>query len=187
MTNAVPTDDSQEPKMTPDELMAYLKNMGIEFTLHHHAAFFTVAEGLETERNIEGAHCRNLFLRDRKKKNFLLVLRNETEVDMKKLPAVLGSDRLSFGSAERLWEYLGVRPGSVCPYAIINDVNNDVAIFLDQSMMEAPIVNYHPLQNTMTIGTAPENLIRFIESTGHKAHIIDLSPACPDSNTAVKD
>lgn len=165
---------------TPDDLMAHLRALGIAFTLHHHKAVFTVAEAMEVEHDIPGAHCRNLFLRDKKKNNFLVVLRNKTDVDIKKLQGVIGADKLSFGSADRLWEYLGVRPGSVCPYAIINDKDNQVKIILEQGMMEQDIVNYHPLINTMTIGCAPKDLIRFVESTGHVPHILDLNAAKPD-------
>lgn len=165
---------------SPDALMARLKELDIDFTLHHHAAVFTVAESEAVDADIPGTHCRNLFLRDQKKKNFLLVLQNATDVDIKKLPGVIGSDRLSFGSADRLWQYLGVRPGSVCPFSIINDTDNNVKICLDQSMMETDLVNYHPLLNTMTVGLKPSDLLRFIESTGHTPHIVDLSAAAPD-------
>ena len=160
--------------------MDVLRGLKIDFTLCHHEAVFTVAESEAVDKQIEGTHCRNLFLRDKKKNNFLLVLQNATDVDIKKLPDVIGSDRLSFGSAERLWEYLGVRPGSVCPYAIVNDTAHQVKILLDKSMMETDIVNYHPLLNTMTIGVKPSDLIKFIESTGHIPHIVDLTPAKPD-------
>ncbi len=165
---------------SPQALMDHLRGLGIEFTLSHHKAVFTVAESEAIDKQIEGTHCRNLFLRDRKKNNFLLVLQNSTKVDIKKLPEVIGSDKLSFGSADRLWEYLGVRPGSVCPYAIINDNDRNVKILLDKSMMETEIVNYHPLLNTMTIGVRPADLTKFIESTGHAAHIVDLEQAAPD-------
>lgn len=161
--------------------MDHLRGLGVDFTLTHHEPVFTVAESEAVDKQIAGTHCRNLFLRDKKKNNYLLVLQNATEVDMKKLPDVIGSDRLSFGSAERLWEYLGVRPGSVCPYAIINDTAGEVKILLDKSMMETDIVNYHPLLNTMTIGVKPRDLIKFIESTGHIPHIVDLEPARPES------
>jgi len=160
--------------------MAKLEELGIAYTLHHHQAVFTVAESDKVDAQIDGTHCRNLFLRDKKKKNFLLVLQNATDVDIKKLPAIIKSYRLSFGSSERLWEYLGVRPGSVCPFAIMNDTNHQVKILLDKSMMETNIVNYHPLLNTMTIGLKPTDLLKFIETTGHEAHIVDLSDAKPD-------
>lgn len=99
---------------------------------------------------------------------------------MKKLPSIIGSDRLSFGSADRLWEYLGVRPGSVCPFAVVNDTDQQVKILLDKSMMETDLVNYHPLLNTMTVSLKPADLVKYIETTGHEAHIVDLSPAKPD-------
>ena len=172
--------ESSDLPTSPHALMDYLKSMGIEFTLYNHKAVFTVAEANTVEHEIPGTHCRNLFLRDRRKNNFLVVLQNATEVDIKKLAPVIGADKLSFGSAERLWEYLGVRPGSVCPYSIINDKNKDVKILLDRSMMEADLVSYHPLLNTMSITAKPADLIKFIESTGHEAHIVDLSPAAPD-------
>jgi Ala-tRNA(Pro) deacylase len=173
--------DSCTPMPTaPEQLLAVLDGLGIEYSLHHHRAVFTVAESEEVDAEIPGTHCRNLFLRDDKKNNFLVVLQNATEVDIKKLPPIIGSKKLSFGSAERLWDYLGVRPGSVCPYSIINDKDKQVKICLDKSMMETDIVNYHPLLNTMTIGVKTKDLIRFIENCGHVAHIMDFSPASPE-------
>lgn len=181
MTQSAAKPESDDLPTSPQVLMDYLKSLGIAFTLYNHKAVFTVAEAQTVEHEIPGTHCRNLFLRDRKKNNFLVVLQNATEVDIKKLAPVIGADKLSFGSAERLWEYLGVRPGSVCPYAIINDRHKDVKILLDKSMMEAELVSYHPLVNTMSITAKPSDLIKFIESTGHAAHIVDLSPAAPDA------
>ncbi len=163
----------------PEQLLARLDHMGIAYTLYHHKPVFTVAESEAVDAGISGTHCRNLFLRDKKKQNFLVVLQHATKVDTKKLEPVIGSDRLSFGSAERLWEYLGVRPGSVCPFSIINDMDKQVKIILDKSMMETDIVNYHPLINTMTVGLKPADLIRFIESCDHIPHIVDLGPAAP--------
>lgn len=180
MTNIEIQTDSQPMPTSPQELMARLDDLDIVYTLHHHQPVFTVAESESVDTMIEGTHCRNLFLRDKKKNNFLVVLQNATEVDIKKLQPLIGADKLSFGSSDRLWEYLGVRPGSVCPYAIINDKGNNVKICLDKSMMETEIVNYHPLLNRMTIGVKPVDLIKFIESCGHKPHIIDFSAAAPD-------
>ncbi len=182
METAPQRDDSQGSDLptTPQKLLAVLDGLGIPYDLHHHRAVFTVAESEEVDGKIPGTHCRNLFLRDKKKNNFLVVLQNATEVDIKKLPDLIGSDRLSFGSSERLWEYLGVRPGSVCPYSIINDTGGQVKICLDKSMMETDLVNYHPLLNTMTIGVKPADLIRFIENCGHVAHIVDFGAAAPD-------
>ncbi|MFA5593171.1 MAG: prolyl-tRNA synthetase associated domain-containing protein [Micavibrio sp.] len=176
------TQSPDEPELptAPEALMDALKALDIAFPLYHHKAVFTVAEADEVDADIPGTHCRNLFLRDKKKNNFLLCLQNATKVDIKKLQPLLGADKLSFGSADRLWEYLGVRPGSVCPYAIVNDRQGQVKIFLDKSMMDHDVLNFHPLVNTMTIGVKPADLLRFIESTGHEPHIVDLSAAAPD-------
>lgn len=181
MTQIAQNTESEQMPTSPDALMAYLRGLGIAFTFQSHKPVFTVAESKEIDDRIPGTHCRNLFLRDKKKNNFLVVLQNATEVDIKKLPALIGSQQnLSFGSAERLWEYLGVRPGSVCPYAIINDKDHQVKICLDQSMMGDETLNFHPLLNSMTIGVKPADLIRFIESCGAKPHIVDFSAAKPD-------
>lgn len=169
-----------EPPMLPEALFACFDKIGISYDLYHHEAVYTVAESEKIDREIPGTPCRNLFLRDKKKQNFLLVLQNGTEVDIKKLPLVMGSGRLSFGSAERLWEYLGVRPGSVCPFAVINDIEKQVKILLDKSMMETDIVTYHPLLNTMSVSLSPADLLKFIEEIGHEPHIVDLSAARPD-------
>jgi len=126
-------------------LFDILANLGIEYRLYHHQPVFTVEESLGIERDMAGAHCRNLFVRDKKETMFLVVAQNETLIDMKKLPDLLDCGRLSFGSSDRLWTYLGVRPGSVCPFAIINDKDNAVTIVLDQAMMNNQIVNYHPM------------------------------------------
>lgn len=171
---------SENLPTSPESLMSQLDDLDVTYTLHHHAAVFTVAESEKIDADISGTHCRNLFLRDRKKRNYLLVLQNATDVDIKKVPAIIDSAPLSFGSSDRLWQYLGVRPGSVCPFAIMNDTDNNVKILLDKSMMETDIVNYHPLLNTMTVSLSPSDLIKFIESTGHEAHIVDLSSAKPD-------
>ena len=170
--NALPT--------SPENLFNILKKLGISYDLHHHEAVYTVEESQNVDAQIPGTHCRNLFLRDRKKKNFLLVLPITVDVDIKKLPDVLGSHRLSFGSNDRLWEFLGVRSGSVCQFCIMNDTDNQVEIFLEKSMMEQEVVNYHPMLNTMTVSLKPDDLLKFIETTGHKAHIVDLSQAQPE-------
>lgn len=164
----------------PDQLFEILDELGIDYELFHHKPIYTVAEGEHLKKNIPGLHCRNLFLRDKKKRMFLVVAANETAIDTKKLQKLLDCDRLSFGSGDRLWQHLGIRTGSVCPFCIINDKDNQVRIILDKGMMEAEIVNYHPLDNAKTIGLTPDDLIKFIEYTGHEPHIIDLGPAAPD-------
>ena len=172
---------------SPEKLLEILKELEIDYKLYEHEAVFTVEESDKLDMSISGCHCRNLFLRDKKKNMFLVVAANETKLDMKKLAPIIDAGRLSFGSPERLWTHLGVTPGSVCPYAIINDTAGDVKIILDKTMMEAELVNYHPMLNTMTISVKPHDLVKFIESTGHKPYILDLSHAAPDENNDINE
>jgi Ala-tRNA(Pro) deacylase len=159
---------------TPDQLFKLLGNLGINYTLFRHDPIFTVAEGEHLKKEIPGVHCRNLFLADKKKVMYLVVAANETPVDLKGLETKLGAGRLSFGSADRLWRVLGIRPGSVCPFTLVNDKDHQVNLVLDAEMMKAPIVNYHPLDNAMTIGLTPADLLKFFAHTGHAPRILDL-------------
>ncbi len=168
--------------LKPDELLETLEKQGIDFRLHRHEPIFTVAEGEHLKESIPGTHCRNLFVRDKKQNMFLVVAANETRIDMKKLQKVLDCGRLSFGSADRLWENLGITPGSVCPFCIANDTDKNVRIILDHDMMQSEIVNYHPMDNAMTIGITPADLIRYIRETGHEPEVVDLKPAAPDDD-----
>lgn len=165
---------------TSQRLLEILEDLDIAYDLYHHQPVFTVAEAEGIKDHIPGLDCRNLFLRDKKEQMFLVCAANETMLDMKKLPAVLGCERLSFGSAERLWRILGVRPGSVCPFAIINDKDKAVTIVLDDTMMRADGVNFHPLENDKSVVVAPADLVKFIRWTGHEPVILDLGPAAPD-------
>ena len=165
---------------SPESLFEILEALNIAYELYHHEPIFTVEEGEHLKANIPGEHCRNLFLRDKKKAMYLVCAANETAVDLKKLQTLLDSARLSFGSPDRLWQYLGIRPGSVCPFCALNDPDHQVQIILDQYMMEADLVCFHPLDNAMSITLKPADLLTFFAHTGHSPKTIDLSPAAPD-------
>lgn len=158
----------------PEQLLAVLKELGIDYSYYEHDPVFSVEESAPLKAGIPGTHCRCLFLRDKKQAMFLVVAANDTPVDLKGLQNQLGCGRLSFGSEERLWRVLGVRPGSVCPFAVINDTGREVTVILDQCMMAAEIVNYHPMQNDMTIGLSPQDLQVFLEYCGHEPRIYDF-------------
>lgn len=166
----------------PDELIEKLKQLGIGFKLHEHRAVFSVGEADDVDAQIPGAHTRNLFVRDKKENMFLVTLLAHTKIDLTKLAELIGAGRLSFGSPDRLMKYLGVSPGSVTPFSIMNDRENKVSLILDAEMMTHDIVNYHPLINTMTIGLSPADLLKFLETTGHQPQIIDLTPASGESS-----
>lgn len=170
----------KELPTSPQELMDFLEKQGIAYSFYEHEAVFTVAESDHLKTVIPGQHTRNMYLRDKKKQNFLVTLSDETEIDLKKLSEKIESGRFSFGSPDRLMQYLGVRPGSVTPFSVINDPDNDVVLILEKKMMEQDLVGYHPLINTMTITLEPEGLLRFLEACGHSYRILDLSNLAPD-------
>ena len=169
-----------ENPVTPDKLMEKLDLWGLKYKLHRHKPLFSVADTHAANLDIPGAHCRNLFLRDNKKNNFLVVLQDKTALDLKKLPELIDSKRLSFGSPDRLWEFLKVKPGSVTPFAAINDSGHNVRIFLEKDMMEKELINFHPLDNAMTLTITPETLRRFFEKINRDdATEVDLDAARP--------
>lgn len=167
---------------SPEELFVRLDALEIDYETHHHAPVFTVEEAKHLRGALPGAHCKSLFIRDKKKACFLVVCLEDRRMDMKTLATLLDSGRLSFASSDRLQQRLGVEPGSVTPFAAINDEAPDsgetkVQIVLDAQMMEADLVNYHPLLNSMTTALSPASLLRFLHSTGHEARIVDLTTA----------
>lgn len=157
---------------TAQNLLNLLNKLEISYDLHHHAPIFTVEEGVHLKEKIPGTHCRNLFLKDKKGKMFLITAANETKIDLKSLHGLLGCGRLSFGSKERLMEHLGIYPGAVTPFTAINDTSHNVTILLDKTMMEADIICVHPLDNAMTIGFKPADLLKFLDHTGHKPQVL---------------
>ena len=164
---------------SPEKLLSELDHLGIIYELHTHKAVYTVAESIETEKNIHACHTRNMFLRCKKKENYLITLSHNTPIDMKKLELVIGSKRLSFGSPDRLMQYLGVYPGSVTPFSAVNAKAEDIKVILEEKMMKSDYVAFHPLINTMTVVLKPEDLIRFLESCGHQPMIVNLEHAAP--------
>lgn len=169
------------PLYGPDALLAHLKALDIEHQVYEHEAVFTVEAANRIAHTMPGAHIRNLFLKDKKGRMFLVSLRDNTDIDLKKLSDLLGAGRFSFGSPDRLWAYLGVRPGSVTPLAILNDEAGAVSLILEKGMMDETLINVHPLINTMTVGMTPQGLMTILENSSKTYQIIDLAPARPDA------
>jgi len=159
---------------SPDELFARLNALGIAFTTIEHAAAFTVEQGNAATGHLPGVHIKNLFLCDAKKAMWLVVAPADRLIDLKRLAPAMGAARLSFGSPERLMRVLGVSPGSVTPFAVINDQAGAVQVFVDAWMMEQPVINAHPLVNTMTTSLSNTDLERFLVATGHRPKRIAL-------------
>ena len=166
---------------TPDDLFAFLDRLGIPHKTITHPPVFTVQEAKRLRGTIEGGHTKNLFLKDRKGAVFLVVALEHSVIDLKTLHAKLGAARLSFGSPDLLRALWGVEPGSVTPFGAINDREGQVAVVLDAAMMACATLNYHPLVNTMTTAIGRDDLVRFLEATGHRPRIMAVSeaPAAP--------
>jgi Ala-tRNA(Pro) deacylase len=160
-----------------DDLMDYLAELGIAAATVDHPPVFTVDEAQTLRGTIAGAHSKNLFLKDKKGALFLVVTREEAAIDLKHLHNRIGaSGRLSFGQPDLLLDKLGVAPGSVTPFGLMNDRPPSVRVILEAALVAAETVNFHPLINTATTGLASADLLAFIRATGHEPEIVDLTP-----------
>ncbi len=172
--------------MTPEELFGHFDELGIAHRTFSHPAVFTVAEAAALRGTLPGAHCKSLFLKDKKGGFWLAVMLEERRIDLKKLAAQLTVPRFSFGGAADLHRLLGVRPGSVTPFALLNDVWHLVTPVLDAAMLEFDPLNYHPLENDRTTAISAADLLRFVAASGHVPRIVDLAglerePGLPES------
>lgn len=164
---------------TRQDLFNRLAELGIETTTVEHQAVFTVAESSELERRLPGGHTKNLFLKDDRGALFLVVAMASRRVDLKALARALGAGRFSFGKPELLWDVLGVTPGSVTAFAVINDEAHRVGVVIDAGLMQEQTINCHPLENTATTSIARDDLLRFIRACGHTPRVVDLGSATP--------
>jgi len=164
--------------LTPEQLLARFDALGIAHRTYTHPPVFTVEEAKALRGSLPGGHCKSLFLKDKKGGLWLVVALEECRVDLKGLADRLGAPRFSFGSAELLYEVLGVRPGSVTPYAVVNDGDARVSVVLQQAMLTRDPLNYHPLQNDRTTAISAADLIRFLEASGHAPRILDFASRC---------
>lgn len=163
---------------TPDDLFAMLASLGLTTATTDHAPVFTVEESQGLRGRIAGAHTKNLFLRDNKRRLFLVCLEERAVVDLKRLrPLIDAKGGLSFASPEALDEHLGVRPGSVSLFALMNDTAGAVTAVVDAALLEADIVNAHPLTNARTTSIAPGDLVRFLRATGHEPLVLAMDAA----------
>ncbi|MES2343733.1 MAG: prolyl-tRNA synthetase associated domain-containing protein [Pseudomonadota bacterium] len=161
--------------LTRPDLIAFFDAHGIDHATTEHEAVFRVGEGEAIKHGIEGAHTKNLFLKDAKGRLWLISAQDTTVIDLKRLHPVIGSARLSFGSAELMVETLGVTPGSVTAFALINDVERRVTFVLDRALADAERVNFHPLTNTATTTVSQAGLRRFFQALGIAPLVVDFT------------
>lgn len=159
---------------TRADLFAHLDAHGIAHSTLDHPPVFRVGEGEAIKAALPGAHTKNLFLKDAKGQLWLVSARADTQIDLKRLHTVVGAARLSFGSPELLLEALGVRPGSVTAFAVINDPEQRVKLVLDAALFEADTVNFHPLSNDATTAVSREGLLRFMDSLDRRPTFVNF-------------
>ena len=165
---------SADPHPGRPRLDALITDLGITVAEVGHRAVFTVEDVLETPHGLPGEDTKNLFLKDAKGQLFLVTMRHDRRADLKTLPALIGSKRLSFGSAETLFASLGVTPGSVTPLALVNDVTHQVRFALDRALADAEHVICHPLVNTASMSLRTADFFRLLRAIGVEPAIIDL-------------
>lgn len=163
-----------QPK-TDKDLFQFLDGLGIAHRTKEHAPVFTVAESVALRDEIPGGHTKNLFVKDKKDNYFLLTVEEHASVDLKTVHTAIGaSGRVSFGRPEKLMEYLGVIPGAVTAFGVINDVNRKVKIIIDEDLMAFDVINGHPLRNDATTSIGTKDLLSFIAATGHEPLVLPL-------------
>ncbi|MBC2706050.1 prolyl-tRNA synthetase associated domain-containing protein [Desulfobacula sp.] len=159
---------------TQEELLHVLTQIGVEYINHEHPAVYTVEEANLHHAGIDGVHSKNLFFKDKKKNLFLVVTLSDKPIIIKEVAKKIGAKSPSFGKPDLLAEVLGVIPGAVTPFAVINDKNHAVKVILDEEMMENELLNFHPLENTATTTIASKDLVKFMEYCNQEVEIIKL-------------
>lgn len=163
--------------LTSDELLARFVALDIRAATHEHPPLHTVEEAKRLRGNLPGGHVKNLFLRDKNGRHWLVTTLEDTRLDLKALARQLEAGRFSFASAETLDRLLGIAPGAVSPLAAVNDAGGAVTVVLDQALLAANPLNLHPLRNDRTTALSPADLIRFLETCGHPPRLLALGPS----------
>ncbi|HVZ00441.1 MAG TPA: prolyl-tRNA synthetase associated domain-containing protein [Dongiaceae bacterium] len=169
---------------SPEALLARLKELGIESHTVDHKPVFTVEESRELRGQLPGGHVKNLFLRNKREEMWLVTVEESKRVDLKSLGERLtgatgGAAKLSFGSPDRLMTYLGVIPGAVTPFAVINDKGKAVRMVLDRDLLAFDTVHAHPLVNFKATALSPKDLLRFLEAEGHAPQVMEIPVNSP--------
>lgn len=155
-------------------LLKELEQLGIHYDYISHPAVFTSEQANRAMPDLSSAHCKNLFVKDRTGKKWLLTIPDDKRADLKVVAEKIGSARLSFCSAEEMMECLGIAPGSVTPLAVINDTKNQVELIVDKNIMDWDTIHCHPMINTATISISPTDFKKFIEYTNHDLKVMSI-------------
>lgn len=161
--------------MSPEDLLRYLESLGLAQKTLWHEPVFRVGEGEAIKAQLPGGHTKNLFLKDGKGQLWLISALGETQIDLKRLPPVIGAARLSFGAEALMVETLGVTPGSVTAFALVNDADRKVRFVADLALMQADPVNFHPLTNAATTAISQADFRRFLAALGVEPLVVDFA------------
>ena len=159
------------------EVISYLNDLNIPFELHEHPPVPTVEEALPYWKDIDAAHCKNLFFRNHKgNRHYLVIIKDTTPFSIRSLEKKLKQGKLTFGSENRLLKYLGVRPGSVSPFGLINDEDHHVYLFLDKQLQTADKISFHPNDNTASLVISYADFMKYLNASGNGYEFIDPTP-----------
>lgn len=181
MTEATSLGPKGPMTATPDDLFAYLDQLGIAHSTQWHEAVFTVDQSTDVKRTLPGGHTKNLFLKDKDGNIILIAAEAHSQLKLNKLHKLIGTKRLSFGSPDLMEELLGVTPGSVTAFALMNDTEGRVRFLVDAALMEHEPVNFHPLTNTGTTTVSKADFEKFVRATGHGFELIDFTQLLTDA------
>ena len=161
--------------LTQSELIKLLNNRGYDYEFHEHDALFTVEDSNKLRGEITGLHSKNLFLKNKKNKFFLFSCGEFSKINLKTISKSLGLGNVSFAKKECLLELLGVSPGSVTPFALLNNTINNIDLYLEDKMHESEYINFHPLTNKATVTIKSKDFIEFMIENKKKIHIFSSS------------
>ena len=162
-----------------NELIKTIQESGYRHKIHKHAPLHTVQDSVKLRGKIEGSHSKNLFLKNKKNQFYLFSCLENTRIDLKKISKSLNAGNISFANEKYLYEYLGVSPGSVTPFGLLNDKKNCVFFYLDKGFLNEKIVNFHPLTNTSTLSLEINDFIKFLTKNNKKVNIFDFNKYSP--------
>jgi Ala-tRNA(Pro) deacylase len=157
--------------LNSDQFISILREKKYKFEIHKHSALFTVEESNKLRGVINGSHSKNLFLKNKKNNFYLISCEEHDQINLKKISKLLNLGNVSFARKEYLNQHLGIQPGSVSPFALLNDNQNNVVFFLEKSLYESELINFHPLINTITITMSTKKFIEFMIENNKKIHI----------------
>jgi len=158
-----------------ESVIDFLKALDIDYEIHEHEPLPTIEIAMEVWKSIESTHCKNLFFRNHKgNQHYLVILESNQKLDIHDLEKRLKQGKISFASPKRMQKYLGIEPGSVSPFGLINDVENHIHLFLDKNLLRSKKISFHPNKNTYSLVISFDDFIKYLEAVGNSYEFLEL-------------